>query len=317
MSSDLDQLLARFNAERDLLDAVRRQRIVQGNESAATALAEAGSLVGFQRGETLITQGAFDRTAFLILAGKARLTVNGCPLPYGREAGDILGEVSAINPQLPRTATVEAAEPLAALQIAHDDLIRIGHDNPEVWRLLAVELTRKLEQRNQFIDTSNKIPRIFMISSSEAVEVAEEIRLGLIKTKVADVVLWSDDEIFPPGNYPIEDLRQQVALADFGIAIAQPDDIRRSRHKQTAVPRDNVIYEVGFFTSVLGRDRTLLLVPADEDVELPSDFKGLTPLKYSSPNDRVPISTVLAPTVRQIVKTVERLKVRSKLDPPK
>lgn len=251
----------------------------------------------------------------MLLAGKVTLTINNCRLPYGRGAGDILGEISAINPTLARTATVEAAEPVAALRLDQEALLRAGHDNPEIWRLLAVALTEKLEQRNQFIDVSNRVPRAFIISSSEAIEIAEEIRLGLVKTKVADVVLWSDDEIFPPGNYPIEDLRREVSLADFGIAIAQPDDIRRSRGRQASVPRDNVIYELGFFTSVLGRDRTLLLVPSDEAMDLPSDFKGLTPLKYASPNERVPVATVLAPTVRQIVKVIQRLKVRSKLEP--
>jgi predicted nucleotide-binding protein len=315
MSSALDQLLARFGSDRDLIEAVKRQKIVQGAESAAEAFVKAGELVGFGAGETIITQGAYDRTAFLLLAGKVDLTINGCALPYGREAGDIVGEVSAINPELSRTATVTASEPVAALRVEHDKLIDVGQENATVWYLLAVELSRKLEQRNRFIDTTNQVPLVFMISSSEALEVAEEIRLGIVKAKAADVVLWSDDEIFPPGSYPLEVLRDRVAVSDFGIAIAHPDDIRRSRGRQAAVPRDNVVYELGFFTSVLGRDRTLLLVPKDDKVDLPSDYKGLTPLTYAAPNDRVPVSTVLAPTVRQIVKTINRLKVRSKLEP--
>lgn len=313
--SDTDELVARFSAERDLLDAIKRQKIVRGDVTSAEALVQAGELVGFGSGQTLITQGAYDRTAFLLLAGKVSLTINGCDLPYGREAGDILGEISAINPEIARTATVTAMEPVAALKIDHDRLFEVGKDHPELWRMLAIELSSKLEQRNKFIDMTNKVPLVFMISSSEALPVAEEIRLGISKTNVADVILWSDDEIFPPGSYPLEVLRRQVAMADFGVAVAHPDDIRRSRHKQAAVPRDNVVYELGFFTSVLGRDRVILLVPADDEVELPSDFKGLTPLKYASPNDRVPISTVLAPTVRQIVKAIERHKVRSKLEP--
>lgn len=315
MSADVERLLGRFKPEDALVEAVKRQKIIGGDDAAARAIVATGDLVGFGPGETLIGQGEFDQSALMLLAGKVSLTINGCRLPYGRGPGEILGELSAINPELPRTATVEATEPVAALRIESDALIEAGRANPEIWRLLAVELTRKLEQRNQFIDTSNKIPRVFIISSSEALEVAEEIRLGLVKSKVADVLVWSDDQIFAPGNYPIEDLRREVTLADFGIAIAHPDDIRRSRGKQSAVPRDNVIYELGFFTSVLGRDRTLLLVPGDEDVELPSDFKGLTPLKYAKPNDRVPIATVIAPTVRQIVKVIDRLKVRSKLEP--
>lgn len=324
MSSDVDQLLARFSDERDLLAAVKRQKIVQGDDSAAAAFVAAGKLVGFGSGETIITQGNYDRTAYFLLAGKVGLTINNCALPYGREAGDILGEVSAINPEIARTATVTATEPLATLQIEHDKLLDVGQSNSNVWRLLAIELSRKLEQRNRFIDTSNKVPMIFLISSSEMCEVAQEIRLGIAKErdpvtreKLADVVVWCDDEIFPPGSYPLEVLRDRVAEADFGIGIAHPDDIRRSRGRVASVPRDNVIYELGFFTSVLGRDRTIVLVPADESVDLPSDYKGLTPLTYDSRNDRVPLATTLGPTVTQIVKTIKRLKVRSKLEPPR
>ncbi|WP_409072591.1 TIR domain-containing protein [Mitsuaria sp. 7] len=48
-------------------------------------------------------------------------------------------------------------------------------------------------------------------------------------------------------------------------------------------PRDNVIFELGYFMSKLGRFRTFLLVPEmpnAESIKLPSDFKGLTPITY-------------------------------------
>src|SRR6266700_2603865 len=106
--SDTDELVARFSAERDLLDAIRRQKVVRGDQAAADALVKVGVLVGFSSGDTLITQGSYDRTAFLLLAGKVSLMINGCGLPYGREAGDIVGEISAINPEIARTATVTA-----------------------------------------------------------------------------------------------------------------------------------------------------------------------------------------------------------------
>lgn len=305
-------IVERFADPEDLLAAVRRQRVVQGDEDAARSLVSAGKLVGFAPGEALIKQGAFDRHALLLLAGKVGLNVNGCDLPYARGAGEMIGEISAINPELSRTATCTALEPVAALRVEHGDLLAIGDAGRRLWLLLGVELSRKLEQRNQFVDVANKVPRVFMISSKEMLEIAQEIQSQL--SRKADVVLWSDEEIFSPGSYPLDDLRRQVALADFGVALAHPDDVRRSRGRQTDVPRDNVVFEIGFFMSVLGRERTLVLVPDYAKVETPSDFKGLTPLKYSQPNDRVPIATTLAPTVRSISKVLERLKVRSKLD---
>jgi CRP-like cAMP-binding protein len=235
MSTELDQLLARFDSPSDRLEAIKRQRVVQGNEAVASALVSAGSIEGFEPGRVMVHQQAFDQSAFLLLAGKVSLTINGCPLPYGREAGDIVGEMSAINPEIGRSATIEASEHVAALKIERDQLLEIGRENADLWRLLAIELTRKLEQRNQFIDCSNKIPCVFMISASERLELAQEIRLGLSQHGF-DVIVWSDDQIFPPGNYPLEDLRKMVALADFGVALAHPDDIRRSRKSRQVSP---------------------------------------------------------------------------------
>jgi predicted nucleotide-binding protein len=87
--------------------------------------------------------------------------------------------------------------------------------------------------------------------------------------------------MFPPGAYPLEVLEHEVDQADFGVAIAHPDDIVRSRGKESVTPRDNVIFELGFFMSRLGRKRTFLLVPqTDADLKLPSDFKGMLPITY-------------------------------------
>jgi predicted nucleotide-binding protein len=126
-------------------------------------------------------------------------------------------------------------------------------------------------------------------------------------------VIWSDDKIFPPGGYPIEALEEQVNQADFGIALAEPDDLVLSRDRVSTTPRDNVIFELGFFTSRLGRHRTLLLVPRGEDVNLPSDYKGLTPLPYSKATKPKGLPTALGPTIDKISSIIADMGVRSSL----
>jgi CRP/FNR family transcriptional regulator, cyclic AMP receptor protein len=71
-----------------------------------------------------------------------------------------------------------------------------------------------------------------------------------------------------------------------------------------------VICELGFFMSRLGRARTLLLVPRGEDVKLPSDFKGLTPLAYAQPKPGEDPSTALGPVIYQIKRRLRELGVR-------
>lgn len=138
------------------------------------------------------------------------------------------------------------------------------------------------------------------------------IRHGLKYTD-ADSLIWSDEDIFPPGSYPLEVLENEVNQADFGVAIAHPDDIVRSRRSETAAPRDNVIFELGFFMSRLGRKRTILLVPKmGEDLKLPSDFKGLVPITYTpltGKSGEVP-GQVLAHAVYELEQKIQQLGCR-------
>lgn len=111
---------------------------------------------------------------------------------------------------------------------------------PRVYGLIAVELASRLLQRNSLIRAPNPRPRVFFISSKESLPVAKALRHGLRYTE-ADSPIWSDEDLFPPGSYPLEVLEYEVDKADFGVAIAHPDDIVRSRRNESAAPRDNVI----------------------------------------------------------------------------
>jgi predicted nucleotide-binding protein len=217
--------------------------------------------------------------------------------------------MSTINPEIARAATIQADEPTVALRVSHLDLDTIAERQPRIWRLLAIDLSGRLEQRNRFINKPNTRPRVFFICSSEALDIAECIRTGL-QHEDAVVEIWSDDHIFPPGGYPIEALERGVNESDLGIAIAQPDDLVRSRDRYQSTPRDNVIFELGFFMSRLGRARTLLLVPRGEDLKLPSDFKGLTPLAYVQPKPGEEPSIALGPVIYQIKRRIRELGVR-------
>lgn len=97
------------------------------------------------------------------------------------------------------------------------------------------------------------------------------------------------------------------------VAIAHTDDIVQSRRQESAAPRDNVIFELGFFMSRLGRDRTLLLVPQmDANLKLPSDFKGMTPIMYpplTGTSGQTP-SRVLHSPIYQLEQKIQQLGCR-------
>lgn len=303
---------SRFQNSEDLIDALKAQRLLEGSDELARAFAKEGELVSYADGQVLIEQGAADRDMYFLLAGKTTLIINGYRLGYGRNAGETVGEMSAINSGVLRSATVEATEPTAAWKVSHRHLADTGARFPDIWKRLAVVLSGRLEQRNALINRVNLKPRVFIICSKEALPIAKCLELGL-EYDECDVLLWSDEEIFSPGQYPLESLEAEVAKADFGIVLAEPDDLRRSRDKNHHVPRDNVIFELGFFMSRLGRARTLLLVPRNKDVELPSDFKGLTPIPYTAEGVASQLSKSLAPTVTRISHVIQEKGLRRSL----
>ncbi|WP_257388770.1 TIR domain-containing protein [Tahibacter caeni] len=298
----------RFASAADVVDALLGQRIVQGNRDAAAELAAVGDLVEFLPGQLLMEQGTTEQDLFFLLAGRVQIVINGIRL-YPREAGVAVGQMSAIDPRLPRAATVKADTPVVALRVSGRRFAEIAHRHSRLWELLAQELATRIAHRNLFIKRANPQPRVFLICSQEAQETAEAVRSGL-SAQAANVVLWSDDQIFPPGSYPLENLEREVHLADFGIAFAQPDDLLRSRHRQRAAPRDNVIFELGFFLSRLGRQRTLLLVPRKEKIKLPSDFKGVLPIYYELSGDPQRRAVELEPVVHEISRAIAAHGVR-------
>ncbi|MGO4687240.1 TIR domain-containing protein [Brevundimonas sp. 2YAF1] len=302
-------LKSRFEQSDDLIDALMGQRIVEDREIAAS-LASEGQLVEFAPGKMIIEQGGSDRGIYFLLAGKTHVVVNQVRL-YPREKGGTVGEMSAINPHISRSATIEATEPTVAWKVTHKRLAEVGTEHPLIWRSIAQVLAERLEQRNQFVNRVNARPRVFIICSAEALAIGKAIRVGLEHD--AEVVIWSDDKIFAPGSYPIEALEEQVGLADFGIALAEPDDLVLLRDRLSTTPRDNVIFELGFFMSRLGRHRTLLLVPQAEDVRLPSDFKGLTPLPYRTGQTSRELPIALGPVIDKISGLIADLGVRSSL----
>jgi len=309
MSADIT---SRFQNNEDLIDALKAQRLLEGSDELARAFSQGGELVSFTDGQVLIEQGTADRDMYFLLAGKTTLIINGYRLGYGRNAGETVGEMSAINGAILRSATVEATERTVAWKVSHRHLADIGARFPDIWKRLAVVLSGRLEQRNALINRLNLKPRVFIICSKEALPIAKCLELGL-EYENCDVLLWSDEQIFAPGQYPLESLEAEVAKADFGVVLAEPDDLRLSRNKEHHVPRDNVIFELGFFMSRLGRGRTLLLLPRNKDVELPSDFKGLTPISYVAEGVASQLTKSLAPTVTRISHLIQEKGLRRSL----
>ena len=215
-----------------------------------------------------------------------------------RGAADLVGEMSAIELTQPRSATITASEPSVVLRLTEPLFSAIADRFPQLWRSTAKVMAHRLRARNKFIGTLRTQMRIFVMSSTEALAVASTVQLGFDHDKSRLVVVW-ENGVFQASHYPLHDLEEQVDISDFGIVVASPDDIQQSRGNERAVPRDNVIFELGFFMGRLGIERTILLEPAGEDVKLPTDLTGLTTLHYQWAPGRDQ-AAVFGPTITRL-----------------
>jgi predicted nucleotide-binding protein len=258
---------------RTLLD----QKIVNGQVELAAFLADKIKLIDVPAGKVLIEQRDESHEVYFIIAGQFSILVNGKHIA-NRFAGEHVGEIAAIRPNQRRSATVVAQESSVIGSMGDSDFIQLADRYPSVWRTIAAELAKRLEQRNRLIAAKREKVRALVISSSEALPVARAIQNAFKKDPFITVV-W-DQGVFKATNYALEDLEQQLDRMDFAIAIAHADDLTEFRGKKWPTPRDNVVLELGLFMGRLGRSRAILMEPQGEEVKLPSDYAGIKTVRY-------------------------------------
>jgi CRP/FNR family cyclic AMP-dependent transcriptional regulator len=296
-------MIERFQGQRGseiLVEALKSQKIVCGNNGLAEEIAAVCELIEIKQGIAIINQDGEDNDMYLIVAGAFDIVVNG-RIINRRFPNDHVGEMAAIQPTQRRSATVVANEASVVAKLTEPQLTDLGRKYPEIWRYIAKELARRLEQRNTLVTTVHEKTRVFIISSGEALEIARAIQ-NAFEYDPFTVTVWTDG-VFRASWYPIESLEKQVDQSDFAIAIAQPDDTTKTRSAELATPRDNVIFELGLFIGRIGRLRSFLLEPRGEEVKLPSDLAGITAVPYRfDPKDTVGSITPACNRIRAIIK---------------
>ena len=115
-------------------------------------LHERGVRRRFRKGHALFHQGGSSDRVVILLSGRVKVSTL---TDEGRESvlafrgpGDLLGELSAIDGE-PRSATVEAIEPVEALAVAASDFRSFLVANPEVSLLLLQMLSRRLRDADR------------------------------------------------------------------------------------------------------------------------------------------------------------------------
>ena len=279
-----------------LLETLREQKIASGSVAIAQDFADRGELLQIPAGNAIIEQGGTDNDVYLILTGSFEIVVNGRTIAR-RGPTDHAGEMAAVQPTQRRAATVRAIDTSVVSRIPYAEFIAAAQKHPEIWRAIAKELARRLEQRNSLVSNRRDRIRVFIISSAEALPIARAIH-NAFEHDPFTVTVWTDG-VFRASHYPVESLESQLDESDFAIAIAEPDDVTSSRGSSAPTARDNVIFELGLFIGRLGRKRSFLLEPRGDEVKLPSDLTGITTISYRS-GAKKDLAAAIAPACNQM-----------------
>lgn len=96
---------------------------------------------------------------------------------------------------------------------------------------------------------------------------------------------WRTD--FRPGGTILDEIETASKSCIGGVFLFTKDDDLISGDQAHAAPRDNVLFEAGYFMHAMGRERTLII--REEGTKMPADIGGNIYLHLSDRND---ISTI-------------------------
>lgn len=135
--------------------------------------------------------------------------------------------------------------------------------------------------------------KVFIGSSGECLKHLTKERFkqklaNAIGCKVKEVTYWREDHLWKNLSGAFDSIQNFALDYDYAVLVGFPDDIIQSRGKEAYVPRDNVIFELGFFLGQLGPKRTYFMSPAKitnsagvADFKILSDLLGSNAVLYS------------------------------------
>ncbi len=131
--------------EQNLIDALRRLEFADGDNDIASALKRNGELLEFANGDKIVVQDSEDNDILFLISGSVAIVVKGNHIAT-RKAGELVGEMAAIEPAQKRAADVVALETVVALKITSAVFGELGRSYPRVWHSIACILARRLHE---------------------------------------------------------------------------------------------------------------------------------------------------------------------------
>ena len=274
-------LLRRFegaNGPRAIAEELARQEIITGHSNAMTELTRRGKVQLVRPGHMLMQQGEASNDVFFILCGKVTVKRNNREI-IDRGPRENVGEMAMIDRSQLRSATVVAVEETVVLRVREPDFAAVAGQYPDLWRNLAQQGAKRLRQRLESVRPKNDVPVVFVGSSTESLRIATIVQRVL--NRVAEVRIWKE-RVFHEDQFILESLEKQTRQVDYAVMVFAPDDRVFCRGKDSAAPRDNVVFELGLFMGTLGHRRAFVIKPHKMDLKIPTDLLGKNHIEYAT-----------------------------------
>lgn len=135
---------------------------------------------------------------------------------------------------------------------------------------------------------------VFLGYCSKAKDIANALHLFLTSTLGLRVENWAMD--FGPGGTILDKIQHASRNCTCGIFLFTTDDPLEG-DPEHAAPRDNVVFEAGFFASSLGPDHILII--REDGAKMPADLGGNIYLPMRKDRDIGPIQEAIRQFVQE------------------
>lgn len=148
---------------------------------------------------------------------------------------------------------------------------------------------RSIEFRNAFDYWKNKLYErrdVFLGYCGSSASTADEIRKYLTKELKVTVLDWRND--FSASDTILQQIGEATRRCNAAIFLFTQDDfLTKKKDGKKAIPRDNVVFEAGYFIHAKGNSQILIIL--ERGAKMPADLGGKI---YASLPDKTNITPV-------------------------
>ncbi len=253
---------------KSLWDAIRNEIVRLGFEPTAFGTAEGGIGLADTAWSPEKAIDAMRRCVGVVLLGfpywQARRGTEECSLvsEYCHYEGALAAMLG-----LPVFALLEAGtrERVSFLSHGGDPVFELPAEAEADW----VQEPGFQQPLRRWAERLAKRSDVFLGFSSGVEEIAAEINRFLEQQGIT-VVNWLGDS--KGGGNVLDNVKDAAASCTGGIFLFTKDDWLESKRGRQPAPRDNLVFEAGFFMHAKGEERVLII--REGDTRMPSDLGG-------------------------------------------